>query len=222
MPASPSREADTTGGPPSADTTVSHPVRVMPESRSRFTLGRIKASDRREHHHPAYAARALRGESRNKVSKSKLPWPVRSVLAGTVGTATMTVAYASARRLRPRMHAPLDYDDSLVPGQIVAGLMRLPGATKQQQNQLALALRWSYGPAFGLWHGALRRRIAEPWASTAFGATVMTATLTLFPLLGGTPPPWRWPPSVIATSLSTHAAYVGAVAAVDRRGRPAR
>jgi hypothetical protein len=43
----------------------------------------------------------------------------------------------------------------------------------------------------------------------------MTATLTLFPLLGRTPPPWRWPPSVIATCLYTHAAYVGAVAVVD-------
>ena len=43
----------------------------------------------------------------------------------------------------------------------------------------------------------------------------MTATLTLFPLLGRTPPPWRWPPDMLATSLGTHAAYVAAVAAVD-------
>ena len=48
-----------------------------------------------------------------------------------------------------------------------------------------------------------------------FGATLMTATLTLFPLLGRTPPPWRWPPDVLATSFGTHVAYVSAVAAVD-------
>jgi len=34
---------------------------------------------------------------------------------------------------------------------------------------------------------------------------LMSATLTLFPLLGRTPPPWRWPPDVLATSLGTHA-----------------
>ncbi len=49
----------------------------------------------------------------------------------------------------------------------------------------------------------------------------MTATLTMFPLLGRTPPPWRWPPSVLATAFGTHAAYVGAVAAVDDQVRRA-
>ncbi|MFZ0043981.1 MAG: hypothetical protein WAK93_21910 [Solirubrobacteraceae bacterium] len=142
-------------------------------------------------------------------------WPIRSVLAGTTGTAAMTLAYATERRLRPSDHGPLDYDDSLVPGQIVAGVMHLPNVTHREENELGLALRWSYGSVFGLWHGLLRRAVPEPWASAAFGATLMTATLTLFPLLGRTPPPWRWPPSVIATAFATHAAYVGAVAVVD-------
>jgi uncharacterized membrane protein YagU involved in acid resistance len=127
----------------------------------------------------------------------------------------MTLAYATERRLRPAAHGPLDYDDSLVPGQIVAGVMHLSSVTDRQENELGLALRWSYGSVFGLWHGVLRRTIPEPWASAAFGATLMTATLALFPLLGRTPPPWRWPPSVIATAFGTHAAYVGAVAVVD-------
>jgi hypothetical protein len=43
----------------------------------------------------------------------------------------------------------------------------------------------------------------------------MTATLTLFPVLGRTPPPSKWPPSVMATAWFTHAAYVGALAAID-------
>lgn len=144
-----------------------------------------------------------------------LPWPVRSVLGGAAGTAALTLAYAAERRLRPGVSGPLDYDDSLVPGQIVAGILHLPSVTKREENDLGLALRWGYGSMFGLWHGVLRRRLGEPVASAAFGATLMTATLTLFPLLGRTPPPWRWPPSVIATAFGTHAAYVGAVAAVD-------
>jgi hypothetical protein len=43
----------------------------------------------------------------------------------------------------------------------------------------------------------------------------MGATLSLFPLLGRTPPPWRWPPDVMATAIATHVAYVVAVATVD-------
>lgn len=149
----------------------------------------------------------------------KAPWPVRSVLAGTAGTAALSLAYAAERRLRPRHRGPLDYDDSLVPGQIVASIMHLPNVTRLEDRDIGWALRWSYGSVFGLWHGILRRRIPEPWASAVFGATLMTATLSLFPLLGRTPPPWRWPPDVMATCLGTHAAYVAAVAVVDDRVR---
>src|SRR3954449_10026402 len=127
----------------------------------------------------------------------------------------MTLAYASERRLRSGRQGPLDYDDSLVPGQIVATVMHLPHVTDAGDRELGLLLRWSYGSAFGLLHGALRRTVGEPWASAAFGGTLMTATLTLFPLLGRTPPPWRWPADVIATSVGTHVAYVAGVATVD-------
>lgn len=48
----------------------------------------------------------------------------------------------------------------------------------------------------------------------------MSATLTLFPVLGRTPPPWRWLPDVIATSIGTHAAYMLTVALVDDVTRP--
>jgi hypothetical protein len=128
----------------------------------------------------------------------------------------MTLAYAVERRLRPKVGGPLDYDDSLVPGQIVAGILHLPDVTAREDNELGLALRWSYGSAFGMWHGLLRRRFGEPLASAGFFATLMTATLTMFPLLGRTPPPWRWPASTVATAFGTHALYVAAVAGVDK------
>jgi hypothetical protein len=146
----------------------------------------------------------------------KLPWPVRSVVAGSAGTAALTLAYAVEHRLRPKVRGPLDYDDSLVPGKIVAAIMHLPHVTAREDNELGLALRWSYGSAFGMWHGLLRRRFGEPLASAAFAGTLMTATLTMFPLLGRTPPPWRWPASVVATAFGTHAAYVAAVAGTDK------
>ena len=143
-----------------------------------------------------------------------LPWPVRSVLAGAAGTAAMTLAYETERRLR-RVRGPLDYDDGLVPGKIVAGVLRLGNVTDREDQELGLALRWGYGSAFGLWHGALRRLVPEPCAALAFGTTLMSATFTLFPLLGKTPPPLQWPADVLATALGTHAAYVLAVAYVD-------
>lgn len=144
-----------------------------------------------------------------------LRWPVRSVVAGTAGTAAMSLFYAVDHRLHPLRRGPLDYDDSVVPGEIVANILNLSGVTGRDEAELALGLRWSYGSVFGVWHGLLRRRLSEPWASAAFGATLMTATLALFPLLGRTPPPWRWPRGYLATSLASHAVYVGAVAAAD-------
>jgi hypothetical protein len=144
-----------------------------------------------------------------------VPWPLRSMLAGTVGTAALTLAYSVERRLRASRTRPLDYDDSLVPGQIVASVMHLGKVTDREEHELGALLRWSYGSAFGLWHGLLLQRIADPWASTIFGTTLMSATLSLFPLLGRTPPPWRWSADVMATSVGTHVAYVVAVASVD-------
>jgi hypothetical protein len=35
-------------------------------------------------------------------------------------------------------------------------------------------------------------------------------------LRGGTPPPWRWAADVMATRVGTRAAYVHAVATMDR------
>jgi hypothetical protein len=149
----------------------------------------------------------------------KAPWPVRSIAAGTAGTAALTLFYDVERRVRRRHRGPLDYDDSLVPGKIVASIMHLPHVTAREDYDLGMALRWGYGSAFGLYHGILRRHLGEPRASALFGATLMSATFSLFPLLGRTPPPWRWPPDVMATCLASHAAYVSAVAAVDDRVR---
>jgi hypothetical protein len=149
-----------------------------------------------------------------------IPWPVRSILAGTAGTAALTLAYAVEHHFRPNVRGALDYDDSLVPGDIVANVLHLGAVSAREDAELGTALRWGYGSAFGLWHGVLRRWLPEPWASVAFGGTLISATFSLFPILGRTPPPWRWRPDVLATSIATHVAYVAAVAAVDGRNGP--
>lgn len=147
-------------------------------------------------------------------------WVVRSVLAGAAGTAVMTLAYEAERRVRHRTTS-LDYDDSVVPGQIVASILDLEGLTAQEDLELGELLRWTYGSAFGVWHGILRQVVPEPYAALAFGTTLLGATFTAFPLLGRTPPPWRWPPDVIATAVGTHAAYTLTVALVDDALAPA-
>ena len=86
---------------------------------------------------------------RSEMTKLKTSWPIRSTVAGTAGTATMTAAYATERRLRHNHRGPLDYDDSLVPGTIVAAIMHLGNVTAKEDNELGLALRWSYGSVFG-------------------------------------------------------------------------
>jgi hypothetical protein len=149
----------------------------------------------------------------------------RGVTAGAAATAAMSLAYATERRLRSRVQGPLDYDDSLVPGEIVASVLHLPSVTAKGDYELGMLLRWGYGSAFGVAHVALRRALGEPRASLVFGTLLMSATLSLFPVLGRTPPPWRWPAATLLTSLGTHAVYVTTAALVDAaldRDRAAR
>jgi hypothetical protein len=145
-----------------------------------------------------------------------LPWPARSVVAGASGTAVLTLAYVAERRIRHARH-PVDYDDSDVPGQIVANILHIPRPSEEEEDDLGYGLRAAYGSGFGLLHGVLRRRLGEPAATLAFGGTLITMTMTMFPLLGHTPPPWRWPRGYVATCLATHAAYAVTVAVVDDR-----
>lgn len=146
-------------------------------------------------------------------SLARLPWPVRSVVAGAAGTAALSLSYVVERRVRRARQ--VDYDDSLVPGEIVCSILDLQHVTRRFEYEAGMALRWSYGSGFGLLHGWLRRHVDEPWASLGFAGTLLTLTFTMFPLLGHTPPPWRWPRGYVASELLTHAAYVGAVALVD-------
>jgi len=146
---------------------------------------------------------------------SLVSWAVKGAAAGAVGTAAMTVAYATEHTLRPSVHGQLDYDDSLVPGQIVADVLHLGPVSDLQKAELKTLLLWGYGSAFGIAHRLLRTRMSEPYASLVFGGMLMSATFSLFPLLGHTPPPWRWPKDVLATSIGTHVAYVLGVAITD-------
>ena len=107
----------------------------------------------------------------------QLPWWKRGLVAGASGTAAMAVWYHAERTARRGRytgvktladgtpveglwsHEGLDYDDSVVPGRIVANLLRLPTPTDREAGALTLALRWTYGSAFGIAHVLLRNKI---------------------------------------------------------------
>ena len=72
------------------------------------------------------------------------PWPIRSALARAAGPAVMTLAHATERRLGRRRRGPLDYDEALVSGKIVASIMHL-GATPHEGAALAVPVAQTTG-----------------------------------------------------------------------------
>ena len=71
---------------------------------------------------------------------SNLPWPARSVIAGRGRHRDDDARLRGRAPVAPRAPGPLDYDDWLVPGQIVAAVMHLPHVTAREEDELGLAL----------------------------------------------------------------------------------
>jgi hypothetical protein len=154
---------------------------------------------------------------------SRLPSELRrGVVAGFAGTAAMTTTYAIERRLRHSHGGPLDYDDSAVPSHaamVVLGIHRLD---ERRQKQLGFLVHWGYGSAMGVGRELLGRRLAPAAATGTYWGGLMVMAGTLFPLVGDTPPPWRWKPDVLATSTFQHGVYAVVAGLVSDRLDAAR
>lgn len=158
------------------------------------------------------------------------------VLAGVAGTAAMATTgrayrevYAWRRGMTPDdITETLDYDHSdhvvvaasTILQRVVGWAPRNPGS----RRKLFWLVHWGYGSVVGVAHAELRHRLgSEPAAGTAFFLGCEVMALGLFPVLGGTPVPWRWGTRLLTVSLVQHAVYAGAVAgadaALDRRAR---
>ncbi|HET9077918.1 MAG TPA: hypothetical protein VFN68_13370 [Acidimicrobiales bacterium] len=143
----------------------------------------------------------------------------RGFTAGLAATAAMTASYGIERRLRHSGGGPLDYDDSTVPSHaamVVLGIHRLD---RRRQRQLGFLVHWGYGSAMGWVRTLLGDRMPPAAADGLYWAGLMAMAGTLFPLLGDTPPPWRWKPDVLATSLFQHGVYAVVAGAVSDRLR---
>lgn len=138
----------------------------------------------------------------------------RGVVAGFVGTAVMTAGYGVERRLRHSHGGPLDYDDSTVPSHAAMVVLRVHTLDDHRQRQLGFLVHWGYGSVMGIPRVLLGRRLPPTQATVVYWAGLMVMTATLFPLLGDTPPPWRWKPDVILTSVFQHALFAAGVGAV--------
>jgi hypothetical protein len=150
-------------------------------------------------------------------------WWARGGAAGLAGTTAMTATYGLERRLRHSYGGPLDYDDSATPAHAAMVVLRLHTLDERRERELGYLVHWGYGSAMGIPRELLGRYLSPKRATLVYWLGLMVMTGTLFPVLGGTPPPWRWKPDVVLTSVLQHAVYavcVGAAVDAARRADP--
>jgi uncharacterized membrane protein YagU involved in acid resistance len=140
------------------------------------------------------------------------------IIAGLVATTTMNASYWAERRIRRNVEGPLDYDDSNVPALVAAKLLRPVVRNTELSDDasrwLGFAVHWGYGSLFGLGAVPLVRRFGPVGGTAVYWSGMMAMACAMFPVLGGTPPPWRWRTDVIVTSAVQHVVYAATATAV--------
>jgi hypothetical protein len=133
----------------------------------------------------------------------------------------MSAALAAETALRPNSAGPVDYDASEhVVIAACRAVGRRPPRSARANRRIFFAVHWGYGSAVALGYEPLRRLArSDARAGAVFYAGCQSMALTLFPTLGGTPPPWRWKREVLLSSFTVHALYAGTVVVVSRAAR---
>ncbi|GAA4771720.1 hypothetical protein GCM10023200_00030 [Actinomycetospora chlora] len=153
---------------------------------------------------------------------------LRGVVGGAAGTGAMALAAELRRRRYAREHGIgtgeidtiLDYDDSdhvvIAASTLLRHVVGWAPRSPRGRQRLFWVVHWGYGSAVGAGHVVLARALGrEPEAGLAFFAGSQVMALGLFPVLGETPPPWRWERRLLVTSFVQHGIYAGTVAAVN-------
>jgi uncharacterized membrane protein YagU involved in acid resistance len=136
------------------------------------------------------------------------------IIAGLVATTTMNASYWAERRIRRNVEGPLDFDDSNVPALVAAKILRQSDLSDDASRWLGFAVHWGYGSLFGLGAVPLIRRFGPVGGTAVYWSGMMVMACAMFPVLGGTPPPWRWRNDVIVTSAAQHVVYAATATAV--------
>lgn len=152
------------------------------------------------------------------------PWLqdlVAGYLTGTAGTAAMTATTQVQKRIRRHEDIPVDYDATRHVVTAASAVVRYEPRTVFEEQALFLVAHWGYGSAVAIAHRALLRRTSSTRAAALFFVGCQSMAFVLLPVLGGTPPPWRWRRDIMVSSLAHHVVYVGAVVLADRWLGPA-
>lgn len=153
----------------------------------------------------------------------RLSAPLTGLASGLLGTTGMTFTLWAERRARRGLRGPVDYDASDHVVTAASTVLSWTPKTDAQRRALFLLVHWGYGSAVGLAYPPLRKTLRNDAAAAAvFYAGCQTMAMTLFPTLGGTPPPWRWKPSILLSSLAQHAVYAATVSIATHCIRPTR
>ncbi|MGI8334167.1 hypothetical protein ACRYCC_29790 [Actinomadura scrupuli] len=167
---------------------------------------------------PPSAPRAIRSTLPRAIGAVAL----RGLACGLAGTSAMTLTAALYARARGETDRILDYDTSEHVAIAAATVLRVRPRGAAGERALFHLVHWGYGSAVGVAYEAIRHAVpGRPAAAAVFFTGCQTMAFALFPLLGGTPPPWRWRPDVIAVSLLQHAIYAATVDLTDRAFRQA-
>lgn len=141
---------------------------------------------------------------------------MRGVVAGLAGTTVMTGTLKAEQVARRRSPGPVDYDASPHVVTAAASVLHYRPRTRAGRTALFLLVHWGYGSAVGAGYPALRATLGDaPRAAAVFYLGCQSMAMTLFPTLGGTPPPWRWRRDILLSSLVQHAVYAVTVSATD-------
>lgn len=111
----------------------------------------------------------------------------------------------------PGTRGPVDYDASDHVITAASTVLGFEPRSLAGRTALFLLVHWGYGSAVAGVYPTLRSRLPRPAALALFYAGCQAMALTLFPTLGGTPPPWRWRRSMLISSVAQHAVYAVAV-----------
>lgn len=120
----------------------------------------------------------------------------RGLIAGTIGTMTLTLAEHAEMKLTGRQ-------PSSVPGQVGMKLLRRdPEADPALTKRLSPLVHWTHGTALGAVRGLLDGAGLSPRAATlAFYPLVWSGDALLYRALGIAPAPWRWSHDELLTDL---------------------
>jgi hypothetical protein len=139
----------------------------------------------------------------------------RGLAAGAIGGTTMSVSTNLEMRLRGR-------EPSRVPVQTIERFLPLD-LSRRQEERLVTVGHVASSAGFGLLRGLLEAAgTPAVLANAVFAVAAFSPDFVVIPATGGAPPPWRWRPVELVTSMLHHGVYasttLGAYEWLRRRG----